>query len=104
MNANGHDETLCDGLSIGELFAKGEGLTYKYVFLNFPAFPFFFLTKFFFFSDFILLPGYIDFTAEDVNLSSPLTKKINLKAPLVSSPMDTVTECDMAISMAVSIC
>lgn len=68
-----------DGLSAVQLFANGDGLTYN---------------------DFIILPGYIDFPADEVDLVSPLTKKIMLKAPLVSSPMDTVTESDMAIAMA----
>lgn len=68
-----------DGLTAAQLFANGDGLTYN---------------------DFIILPGYIDFTAEEVDLLSPLTRKIMLKTPLVSSPMDTVTESDMAIALA----
>ena len=54
-----------DGISGDNLFSEGHGLTYN---------------------DFILLPGYIDFLPKDVNLISPLTRKITLKAPLVSSP------------------
>ncbi|XP_037931683.1 inosine-5'-monophosphate dehydrogenase-like [Teleopsis dalmanni] len=77
--SNGLSEELKDGLSCEELFAHSDGLTYN---------------------DFLILPGYIDFTAEEVDLSSPLTKNITLRAPLVSSPMDTVTESDMAIAMA----
>lgn len=52
--------------------------------------------------DFIILPGRIYFHYDEVNLSSRLTRNIRLDLPIVSSPMDTVTEWNMADEMCKS--
>ena len=71
--------TVRDGFSAEEIFTRATGYAYN---------------------DFIILPGYIDFAPDDVSLDTSLTRNIKLKSPLVSSPMDTVTEAEMAIGLA----
>jgi IMP dehydrogenase len=71
-----------DGFSAMDLFQKYSGGTaYTY-------------------DDLICLPGHIGFGVNEVSLETKLTKKISLRLPFVSSPMDTVTESEMAINMA----
>lgn len=52
------------------------------------------------FDDVLLLPGYSEATPDQVSLSTKLTNKISLNIPLLSAAMDTVTESEMAITMA----
>jgi IMP dehydrogenase len=52
------------------------------------------------FDDVLLLPGFSETTPDLVDVSSFLTPGIRLNIPLLSAAMDTVTEADMAISMA----
>lgn len=77
-SANENDPWV-DGFSCAEIFASGQGLTYD---------------------DLILLPGQISFGTDEISISGYFSRNIPLKAPFVSSPMDTVTEANMAIGMA----
>lgn len=52
------------------------------------------------YDDVLLLPGYSEVLPRDTDTSTYLTKNIKLNIPLVSAAMDTVTESDLAISMA----
>jgi len=52
------------------------------------------------FDDVLLEPQYSEVVPIEVDVSTNLTRRIRLTVPLVSSPMDTVTEAPMAIALA----
>lgn len=52
------------------------------------------------FDDVLLLPAHSVILPRNVNLTTRLTRTINLHIPLVSAAMDTVTEGGLAIALA----
>jgi IMP dehydrogenase len=52
------------------------------------------------FDDVSLITQYADFLPDDASISTRLTNNITLNMPFLSAAMDTVTESDMAIAMA----
>ncbi len=52
------------------------------------------------FDDVLLIPDYSEVTPDQADLSTRLTRNIRLNVPLVSAPMDTVTESALAVALA----
>jgi len=72
-----------DGYTAEELFGSNRKNIYAYTY-----------------DDVIILPGHLKSEVGDVSLENHITRNIKVKVPLLSSPMDTVTEHNMAIGMA----
>ena len=52
------------------------------------------------FNDVILLPGWTTLEPDEASVKTQATRSVSLNAPFIASPMDTVTESEMAIALA----
>src|SRR6476659_5876161 len=52
------------------------------------------------FDDVLLMPGFSQVLPRDVDITTRLTRKIQLNVPMISAAMDTVTEATLAIALA----
>ncbi len=52
------------------------------------------------FDDVLLEPGFSEVLPRDVDVRTVLTRNVRLNIPIISSPMDTVTEAELAIALA----
>ena len=52
------------------------------------------------FDDVLLVPAFSEITPDHADVRTQLTRRIALNIPLVSAPMDTVTEATLAIALA----
>src|SRR5687767_15889296 len=52
------------------------------------------------FDDVLLEPGYSDVVPRETDVRTQLTRNVRINIPIVSSPMDTVTESELAIALA----
>ncbi|HDM26910.1 MAG TPA: IMP dehydrogenase [Candidatus Bathyarchaeota archaeon] len=52
------------------------------------------------FRDVVIVPGWVEVEPREVDVRTRATKNYRLNIPLISSPMDTVTESEMAIALA----
>ena len=75
-------ESFCDGYSGDKIFIDKS---------NCAAYTF---------DDIIIMPGHVSSESNEIELKTKVSRNIALNLPLLSSPMDTVTEHNMAIAMA----
>jgi IMP dehydrogenase len=58
------------------------------------------ISEAFTYDDVLILPNYSEVLPKDVNITTRLTREININIPILSAAMDTVTESDMARAIA----